>query len=195
VAVPSADAGDVATAAEEGMTFQNGKAAMRFVDSTGASGFYDRIKDFQWDVTLAPLGDKKKSRVQTIIGSGAAIFNESKSPDLAWAFIEFLNDPQYILEQIRAEGALSVYASKKVMESKEYQGSPLPPSDKKLFIKGLEAGKFFPEATWEMRAMGVEPPPTEIGKVFDCSAAPREVLPPGAAAINGALKQAGVGCP
>ena len=187
------------TAEPEGDTrrtsFEQGTAAMN-LSFIQIGTFNDKIgRQFQWDVTLAPLGDKKKSRVQTIIGSGAAIFNESKSPDLAWAFIEFLNDPQYILEQIRAEGALSVYASKKVMESKEYQGSPLPPSDKKLFIKGLEAGKFFPEATWEMRAMGVEPPPTEIGKVFDCSAAPREVLPPGAAAINGALKQAGVGCP
>jgi multiple sugar transport system substrate-binding protein len=160
------------------------------------STYNDKIgKQFEWDITLPPLGDKQKPRVVTMIGGGASIFNESKNPDVAWAFIEFLNDPQYMLEQVRAEGALSIYANRKIMESKEYQSSPLPPSDKRLFIKGLEAGRFFAEASWEMRAMGVEPPPTDMAKIFDCSGAPKEVLPPAAVAINGALKQAGAGCP
>ncbi len=175
--------------------FEQGTAAMR-LSYIQINTFHDKIGDqFAWDVTLAPLGDKKKPRVQTIIGSGAAIFNESKSPDLAWAWIEFMNDPQSLLEQIRLEGASNVWPNKKVMESKEYQSSKLPPADKSVFIKGLEAAKFFPEASWEMRAMGIQPPDTSLGKIFDCTAAPREVLGPAANAINGTLKQAGVGCP
>lgn len=174
--------------------FEQGTAAMR-MSFIQIGTYNDQIgTQFEWDVTLAPLGDKKKPRVQTIIGGGASIFNESKNPDLAWAWIEFHNDPQSMLEQVRAEGGLSVYANRKVMESKEYQASKLPPSDKATFVKGLAAGKFFAEAGWEMRAMGVESPPTEIGKIFDCSAAPRQVLAPAAEAINGALKQAGKGC-
>jgi hypothetical protein len=105
-----------------------------------------------------------------------------------------MNDPQSILEQIRSEGASDVWPNKKIMQSKEYQSGKLPPSDKSVFIKGLEAAKFFPEATWEMRAMGVEPPETNLSKIFDCSGAPKEVLGPAANAINGTLAQAGSGC-
>jgi multiple sugar transport system substrate-binding protein len=179
---------------ERRTSFEAGTAAVS-LSFIQIGTYNDKIgKQFDWDITLAPLGDKKKPRVTTMIGGGASIFNESKSPDLAWAFTEFLNDPQFILEQVRTEGALSIFANRRVMESKEYQSSPLPPSDKKLFVTGLESGKFFPEASWEMRALGVEPPPTDLGKVATCEAAPKEVLPPGAAAINGALRQAGVGC-
>ncbi|HEV2122406.1 MAG TPA: extracellular solute-binding protein, partial [Chloroflexota bacterium] len=174
--------------------FERGNAAM-LLSWPRMGEFKDKIGDqFDWGMTLAPLGDKKKPRTQTIIGAGAAIFKESPSPDLAWAFIEFFNDPQFMLEQVRSEGALSIYANRRIMESKEYKSSTVPPADKSLFTTGLEAGKFFPEASWEMRAMGVESPKTDIGKAMDCSAAPREVLPPGAEAINGTLKQAGVGC-
>ena len=183
-----ADNKDKATA------FERGNAAM-LLSWIRMGELNDKIgTQFEWDVTLAPLADKKKPRVQTIIGSGAVIFKEAKQPDMAWAFMEFLNDPQFLLEQVKTEGALSVYANRRIMESKEYQASKTPPADKQTMVKGLEAGKFFPEASWEMRAMGVESPPTDIGKAVSCEAAPRDVLPAGAAAINAALKQAGAGC-
>ena len=81
------------------------------------------------------------------------------------------------------------------MESKEYQSSTVPPADKSLFIKGLEAGKMFAQPDWEMRALGIQPPPTDIGQVNTCAANPRDALPAAAGVINGALRQAGVGCP
>ena len=175
--------------------FERGNVAM-LLSFVRLGEFNDKVgTQFEWDVTLQPLGDKKKPRIQTLVGNGMAIFSESRAPDLAWAFIEFLNDPQFVLEQVKTEGALQVYPLKPVMESKEYQASKLPPSDKRLFIKGLEAGKMFAQPDWEMRALGVSPPPTEIGRIATCAANPRDALPAAAAAINGALRQAGAGCP
>jgi multiple sugar transport system substrate-binding protein len=175
--------------------FERGNVAM-LLSTVRLGEFNDKIgTQFEWDVTLQPLGDKKKARVQTMGGSGHTIFKESKVADHAWAFVEFLSDPEMILEQVRTEGALQVYPHKRVMESKEFQSSKLPPTDKSLFSKGLEAGKMFPQPDWEMRALGVNPPPTDVGKVTTCAATPRDALMGAANVINGALKQAGFGCP
>ncbi|HEU5316664.1 MAG TPA: extracellular solute-binding protein [Chloroflexota bacterium] len=188
-AMPSADAGDLSTATEEAMTFQNGKAAMRFVDSTGASGFYDRIKDFQWDVTLAPLADKKKPRINTAIGRGYGLLKGSKNPDGGWAFIEHFNDPRRMLEDVKEAGG-GLYGSKVIMESKEYKASPVPPADKNVWVEGLKAARFYPEPGWELSlVVDTSAVTANTGDIWKCKAAPEAVLRPYGQQINKLLKE------
>lgn len=185
-------------AAQEGLLFENGRVAMQFRHYT-IGEYNDKIKNsFKWDWLPAPLGEKGKPRIQTIIGGGMSIFTLSKVQDIAWAYIEFSNDPNYLLETVRAQGALTVYANRRVQESNEYMSSSLPPTDKKALIEGLKAGRFFPEVSWEMRALNVQPPelPPDIRPGGLCDTDYKRILPAQEAAYNGALRAQGVAvCP
>ena len=141
------------------MTFERGKSAMRFVDSSvGSVGFHERIKEFQWGATLPPLGDKKKPRVTTSIGRGYGLMKGAKNLDAGWAFIETYNEPRRFLEDVREAGG-GPYGSRVVMELKEYQSSPVPPADKSIWIEGLKTAKFFPES-----GLGIEPGGGHLGR-------------------------------
>ncbi|HEX2185779.1 MAG TPA: extracellular solute-binding protein [Chloroflexota bacterium] len=188
-AVPTADAGDLATAAEEGMTFQNGKAAMHFVGSTAVIGFHDRIRDFQWDVTLAPLGDKKQPRITTAIGRGYGLLKSAKNPEAGWAFIELYNEPARLLEEVRESGG-GLYGSRVVMESREFAASPVPPADKNVWIEGLKTAKFYPEPGWELSlVVDTAAVTAPIGDIWKCKASPEAVLRPYGQQINQLLRE------
>lgn len=188
-AAPAADAGDPASAAEEQMTFERGKAAMRFVDSSAAIGFHERIKEFQWDVTLPPLGDKKKPRVTTSIGRGYGLMKGAKNPDGGWAFIEAYNDPKRFLEDVREAGG-GPYGSRAVMESKEYRASPVPPADKSVWIEGLKTAQFFPEPGWELSLVADTSAVTaNTADIWTCKESAEAVLRPYGQQINRLLRE------
>jgi ABC-type glycerol-3-phosphate transport system substrate-binding protein len=188
-AVPTADAGDLAMATEEQMTFERGKAAMRFVDSSAAIGFHDRVKDFQWDVVLPPLGDKKKTRITTMIGRGYGLMSGAKNLDAGWAFIEVFNDPKRFLQDV-AEAGGGPYGSRAVMESREYRSSPVPPADKNVWIDGLKTGRFFPEPGWELSLVADTSSVTApIGDIWKCKESPEAVLRPYGQQINRLIRE------
>jgi ABC-type glycerol-3-phosphate transport system substrate-binding protein len=188
-AMPAVDAGDPSSASQEQMTFERGKAAMRFVDSTSATGFHERIKEFQWDVTLPPLGDKKKPRVTTSIGRGYGLMKGAKNLDSGWAFIEAYNDPKRLLQDVLEAGG-GPYGSRAIMESKEYRSSPVPPSDKNLWIEGLKSAKFFPEPGWELSLVADTSAVTApIADLWFCRENPEAVLRPYGQQINKLLKE------
>ena len=188
-AIPSADAGDPAMAAEEQMTFERGKAAMRFVDSSAATGFHERIKDFKWDVLLPPLGDKKKPRVTTMIGRGYGLMSGAKNLDAGWAFIELYNDPKRFLQDVVEAGG-GPYGSRAIMESKEYRASPVPPIDKSVWVEGLKTARFFPEPGWELSLIADTSAITApIGDIWKCKESPEAVLRPYGQQINKLLKE------
>jgi multiple sugar transport system substrate-binding protein len=183
-------------ATQEGLLFESGRVAMQFRHYT-VSTYSDQIKDsFAWDWLPAPLGEKGKPRIQTMIGGGQSIFTQSQVQDVAWAYMEFSEDPAYLLETVRAQGARTMYANRKVQESKEYVGSTLPPTDKKVILEGLKAGRFFPEVSWEMRALNVQAPTLPeglgFGQATTCGGDVKQILPALEAAYNGALKAQGV---
>ncbi len=156
----------------------------------------DLIKDaFTWDITLPPLARKGQPRITTIIGGGAAIFAASKVPDAVWLWIEFNNDPQFLLERVQAEGARAIYANRRVQESDAYRKSPLPPSDKNVVVEGLKTGKFFEEVGWNIRALELEPPPVTFPDIWQCQADPAQVFPPLGKVYNDFLRSHNLGCP
>lgn len=178
-AIPTTGAGDLSTAAEDVMTFQNGRAAMQFVGSTNAIGFFDRIKEFQWDVTLAPLGDKKKPRITTAIGRGYGLVKGAKNPEGGWGFIEVFNEPKRLLEEVREAGG-GLYGSKVIMESREYRASPVPPVDKNIWVEGLKTAKFFPEWGWELSLLAdTSSVRSPIGDIWKCKESVEALRPYG----------------
>ncbi len=174
--------------------FSGGKAAMQF--SYDQRSYYaDTVKgNFQWDWALPPVGDKQKPRIVTTIGGGIAIFTPSKVKDMAWNYLEFTNDPAYLLESVKANGARDVYSNRKVQESPAYQASSIPPSDKKLLVDAINSGRFFPEPSWEMRALKVTVPsqPKGTPAPTDCGADAQKLLTEQANVDNQALKAKGI---
>jgi multiple sugar transport system substrate-binding protein len=188
-ALPQVDAGDPASAAEEQMTFERGKSAMRFGDSSYSIGFHERIKEFQWDATLPPLGDKKKPRVTTSIGRGYGLMKGAKNLDAGWAFIETYNEPRRFLEDVREAGG-GPYGSRAVMESKEYQSSTVPPADKSIWIEGLKTAQFFPESGWELSlVVDTTAVTANVADIWFCKESPETVLRPYGQQINRLLKE------
>ncbi|HVG98194.1 MAG TPA: extracellular solute-binding protein [Chloroflexota bacterium] len=188
-AAPQPDAGDPSTATEEQMTFERGKAAMRFVDSSAAVGFQERIKEFRWNVTLPPLGDKRQPRVTTSIGRGYGLMKGARGLDGGWAFIEVYNDPKRFLEDVREAGG-GPYGSRAVMESKEYQSSPVPPADKSIWVEGLKTARFFPEPGWELSlVVDTSAVTANTGDIWLCKESAEAVLRPYGQQINRLLKE------
>jgi len=137
------------------LDFTSGKVAM-LLSFDQRQDFNTAIKGaFDWDCTLEPLGDKTKPRIEGLVGEGVAIFSLSNVKDVAWKYLEFTNDPSTLLQQVRDDGATSVYANRKVQESPEYNASTIPPSNKKVIVDGIAAGRFFPQPSWEMKGMNI----------------------------------------
>ena len=170
--------------------FLAGNAAMEF--SFDQRGFFvDSIKsNFKWDWALPPLGDKKKPPIVSNIGGGIAIFALSKVKDTAWQYLEFTNNPSYLIESVKANGARDVYSNRKVQEAPEYLASTVPPSNKKLLVDAINNGKFFPEPYWEMKALKIaEPsPPKGTPAATSCGADAAKLLTEQAKVDNEALK-------
>jgi len=174
--------------------FTNGNVAMRF-SYDSRSDYADKIKgNFKWDWILAPLGDKKTPRSETTIGGGVAIFDLSKVKDVAWSYLEFTNNPAFLVEYVKANGARNVYSNRKVQESPEYQASSVPPSDKKVLIEGINTGKFFPEPYWEMKALKIAVPslPKGTPDPSSCGADAPSILAEQAKVDNQALTAHGI---
>lgn len=172
------------------LDFTNGNVAM-WLSYDQRREFTDKIKgSFKWDWALPPLGDKKQPRVMSTIGGGVAIFVQSKVKDIAWEYLEFTNDPTYLIETVKANGASDSYANRKVQESPEYQASSIPPLDKKILVDAINTGRFFPEPYWEMKALKIAEPslPKGTPDPASCGADAATILTEQAKVDNQALK-------
>lgn len=71
--------------------FQTGHVAMKLSGPWDLDGLANDWPDLNWGVTLIP---SKVSEGSNIGGDNAVIYSTTENPDLAWAWLKFLTDPE-----------------------------------------------------------------------------------------------------
>jgi multiple sugar transport system substrate-binding protein len=120
--------------------FVSQKCAVFFHIPGFMKGFREKIKDFEWDVAVAPAHPKK--RVTGMGTYGYGISKDSKHPEAAWELIKFLASPTG--QRLSLTNYIGVPFLKSMANDPVYDRLQPPPKNIKAFIKGGDVGIFPP---------------------------------------------------
>ena len=141
-------------------TFLNGQAAM-FFSGIWKTPYLRQIKNFQWDVAMFPKGPTGKRGFW--LGSACyGLSSSSKNKEMSWKLIKFMTGEE--AERTFAATGFAVPAYRKVAESKAFLDD-LPPRNKKMILKSIPFGVWYPfAANWMELKDGVIRP--ELDRVW-----------------------------
>jgi multiple sugar transport system substrate-binding protein len=122
--------------------FVSQKCAVFFHIPGFMKGFREKIKDFEWDVTLTPA--HPKAHVTGMGTYGYGISKNSKHPDAAWELIKFLASP--VGQRLVLTNYIGIPHLKSMANDPAYERLSAPPANIKAFIKGGEIGIFPPNS-------------------------------------------------
>jgi multiple sugar transport system substrate-binding protein len=120
--------------------FVSQKCAVFFHIPGFMKGFREKIKDFEWDVAVAPAHPKR--RVTGMGTYGYGISKTSKHPEAAWDLIKFLASPTG--QRLSLSNFIGVPFLKSMANDPVYDRLQPPPKNIKAFIKGGDVGIFPP---------------------------------------------------
>ena len=120
--------------------FVGGNCAVFFHIPGFMKGFREKIKDFDWDVAVAPNSPKQHATGMGTYGYG--ISKDSKHPKEAWELIKFLASPEG--QRLGLKQYSSMPLLKSMADDPAFKDMAPPPANIKAFIKGGGVGIFPP---------------------------------------------------
>ncbi|GAA1504009.1 multiple sugar transport system substrate-binding protein [Agromyces terreus] len=88
-----------------------GRAAMAFVDDATLKTIYEQAPEIAEKIAVAPPLEEEKQASFGGAGNGLFISADSKAPDAAWEFIEFLTSAEKAKEYVQVVGGIPARAS------------------------------------------------------------------------------------
>lgn len=114
--------------------FASGRVGMMITNPSDVVRFRS-IEAFKWDVATLPIG-KAERRGTGGGGTGWAIGNGSKNPDVAWEFLKFISSAEGQLNEVSVGATTPSRVS--VINSKEFADPNKPPVHVKAFAQAQE---------------------------------------------------------
>lgn len=114
--------------------FASGKVGMMITNPSDVVRFR-KIEAFKWDVATLPIG-KAERRGTGGGGTGWAIGNGSKNPDLAWEFLKLISSAEGQLDEVSVGATTPSRLS--VISSKEFADPNKPPAHVAAFAQAQE---------------------------------------------------------